>query len=146
LSAYRVELRSLDGGPTAVAASGPFRVITDRPATTGGRGLGFNGGQLLYAAIAGCSSNDLHREAARLGIELTRVAIDVDGDFPARGEPSAPISVDVELEGDATEGQLRELVELVDRIAEIPNSIRGTTRVVLSRVILRSTRRTSPNA
>jgi hypothetical protein len=71
VSAYRIELRSLDGGPTAVASSGAFSVITDRPAGAGGRGLGFNGGQL------------------------------------------------------------------VDRIAEIPNSIRGTTPVVLGRVTVR---------
>ncbi len=133
--AYRIELRTVDGGPTAVAASGPFSVITDRPAAAGGRGLGFNGGQLLYAAIAGCYSNDLYREAATLGITLRRVAITVDGDFPKRGEPSTPIRVDLEVEGDSSEGRLRELVELVDRIAEIPNSIRGTTPVTLAQVL-----------
>ena len=45
--AYRISLRSLDGGPTAVASSGAYSVITDRPTSAGGRGLGFNGGQLL---------------------------------------------------------------------------------------------------
>ena len=129
--AYRVELRSLDGGPTAVASSGPFSVLADRPATAGGRGLGFNGGQLLYAAIAACYSNDLHREAATMGVSLRRVRITVDGDFPKRGEPSTPISVDVEVEGDAPEQRLRELIELVDTIAEIPNSIRGATSIQL---------------
>ena len=134
MSTFRVELRSVDGGPTALASSGVHSVITDRPATAGGRGLGFNGGQLLYAAIAGCYSNDLYREAATLGITLTRVAIDVDGDFPARGEPSQPITVDVEVTGDAPEARLREVVDLVDGIAEIPNSIRGTTQVTLRSV------------
>ena len=135
--AYRIELRSLDGGPTAVASSGAYSVITDRPAAAGGRGLGFNGGQLLYAAIAGCYSNDLYREAATLGIALSRVAVAVDGDFPKRGEPSTPITVDLEVEGDATWTKLKELVELVDRIAEIPNSIRGATPVELREVRLR---------
>ena len=131
--AYRIELRSLDGGPTAVASSGAYSVITDRPSAAGGRGLGFNGGQLLYAAIAGCYSNDLYREAATMGIPLRRVVITVDGDFPARGEPSTPITVDLELEGD---GDLKALVRLVDEIAEIPNSIRGTTPVDLREVRL----------
>ena len=137
MSSYRVELRTVDGGPTGVASSGPYSVITDRPAAAGGRGLGFNGGQLLYAAIAGCYSNDLYREASTLGIGLSRVAVAVDGDFPKRGEPSTPITVDLEVEGDAPEGRLRELVDLVDRIAEIPNSIRGTTPVTLGHVQLR---------
>src|SRR5690242_16565372 len=101
MSNFRVDLRSLDGGPTAVTSSGAYSVLTDRPEAAGGRGLGFNGGQLLYAAIAGCYSNDLYREAATLGIELTRVAIAVDGNFRARGEPSQPILVDLEVAGDA---------------------------------------------
>lgn len=136
MSSFRVELRSVDGGPTAVASSGPHSVLTDRPASAGGRGLGFNGGQLLYAAIAGCFSNDLFREASTLGLQLTRVNVTVDGDFRARGEPSQPITVDVELAGDAPEERLRALVELVDGIAEIPNSIRGTTPVALGSVNL----------
>ena len=140
MSAYRIELRTLDGGPTAVASSGSYSVITDRPATAGGRGLGFSGGQLLYAAIAGCYSNDLYREAATMGIALRRVSLTVDGDFPKRGEPSTPITVDLEVEGDAPAERLRELVDLVDRIAEIPNSIRGTTPVTLGQVQLRGGR------
>ena len=132
--AYRIDLRTVDGGPTAVASSGSFSVLTDRPAAAGGRGLGFNGGQLLYAAIAGCYSNDLYREAAAVGLSLSRVVITVDGDFPKRGEPSTPITVDVEVEGDADEERLRELVELVDTIAEIPNTIRGATPVALRNV------------
>jgi hypothetical protein len=49
--------------------------------------------------------------------------------FRAPRQPSTPISVDVEVEGDAPEARLSELVQLVDEIAEIPNSIRGTTPV-----------------
>ena len=127
--AYRIESRTLDGGPTTVVAGGTFTLIGDRPAAGGGRGLGFNGGQLMYASIAVCISNDLYREAASAGIALARVAVAVDGDFPRRGAPSTPITVDVELEGDATEARLAELLDLVDGLAEIPNSIRGTTPI-----------------
>lgn len=129
---YRIELRTLDGGPTAIASSGSFSVIADRPVAGGGRGLGFNGGQLLYAAIAACLSNDLYREAPRLGIRLSRVAMTVDGDFPGRGEPSSPISVVLEVEGDAPEARLAELVDLVDELAEIPNSIRAATPITIT--------------
>ena len=122
-----------------MASSGAYSVITDRPASAGGRGLGFNGGQLLFAAIAGCYSNDLYREAATLNIRLTRVAVDVDGDFPKRGEPATPITVDLDVTGDASQSRLRALVDLVDEIAEIPNSIRGATPVTLGRVLLTGT-------
>ena len=136
--AYRVELRSVDGGPTAVISAGPFTVIADRPSSGGGGGLGFSGGQLLYAAIAACVSNDLYREAASLGINLTRVALSVDGDFPARGQGSTPVTVEVDLEGDATEERLRALLAIVDDVAEIPNSIRGTTAVAIRARSVRS--------
>lgn len=138
MSSYRVELRTVDGGPTAVASSGPHTVLTDRPRAVGGGGLGFNGGQLLYAAVAGCYSNDLYREAELFGVVLRRVVITVDGDFPRPGEPSTPITVDLDVEGD---GDLKGLVRHVDEIAEIPNSIRGTTPVDL-----REVRLTGPDA
>ena len=47
---------------------------------------------------------------------------------------SMPIGYHVELNGDATEEELRSLVELVDRIAEIPTSIRRGTEVRLGSV------------
>ena len=129
--AYRVQLRTVDGGPTALGSAGPFTLVADRPAAGGGGGLGFNGGQLLYLAIAACYSNDLYREAATRGITLRRVAVTVDGDFPGRGAASTAVAVDVELEGDAPESELDALLDEVDAIAEIPRSIRGTTPVEL---------------
>lgn len=131
--AIKVELRSVDGGPTAVMSSGPFTVVADRPVSGGGRGLGFNGGQLMYASIAACVSNDLYREAATMGIALTRVSLTVVGEFPGRGQPSGPVTVEVELEGHAPEARLDELLAVVDEVAEIPNSMRGTTPIEIRR-------------
>jgi organic hydroperoxide reductase OsmC/OhrA len=131
--AIKVELRSVDGGPTAVMSSGPFTVLADRPVSGGGRGLGFNGGQLMYASIAACVSNDLYREAATMGIELSRVSLTVEGEFPGRGQPSGPVTVEVELEGTASDARLDELMAVVDEVAEIPNSMRGTTPIEIRR-------------
>jgi putative redox protein len=127
--AYSVELRTVDGGPTALGSAGPMTVVVDRPVVAGGRGQGFNGGQLLYLAVAACFSNDLYREAAAIGVELTRVAVSVDGDFPGRGSASTPIVVDVELEGKAPPEALEHLLEEVDRVAEIPATLRAGTAV-----------------
>ena len=129
--AYRVETRTVDGGPTAVGSHGHFTVVIDRPTAIGGRGLGMNGGHLLYLSVAACISNDLYREAATAGITLRRVAVTVDGDFAGRASVSTPIDVDVEIDGDATPEQLAALLDEVDRVAEIPNSLRRGTEVRL---------------
>src|SRR5690349_1828962 len=122
--AYRVKLRTVGDGPTALGEAGPFTLVTDRPAAAGGGGLGFNGGQLLYLSIAACWSNDLYREAATMGIDLDGVEITVDGDFPARGSGSTPITVDVVVRSAAVESKVRELIAEVERVAEIPRAIR----------------------
>jgi uncharacterized OsmC-like protein len=130
---FEVETRSLPGVPTAVGSAGAFTLVVDRPVDGGGGGLGFNGGQLLYLAIAGCVSNDLFREARADGIELTSVRVVVRGDFDGDPPVSEPVEYVVELEGDASRERLDELVERVDRIAEIPNSLRRGTDVRLKR-------------
>ncbi len=130
--AYRVRLRTVGDGPTALGEAGPFTLVTDRPSAAGGGGLGFNGGQLLYLSIAACWSNDLYREAATMGIELDGVEITVDGDFPARGSGSTPISVDLVVRSAASEDRIRELIAEVERVAEIPRAIREGPPITVS--------------
>jgi putative redox protein len=130
---FEVETRSLDDQATAVGAAGPYTVIIDRPASAGGGGLGLNGGELLYLAVAGCVSNDLFREAQAAGIALRRVRVHARGDFTGDPAVSTEITYEVDVEGDAPAERLRALVEDVDRIAAIPNSLRGGTRVRLTR-------------
>jgi putative redox protein len=133
---FEVETRTVAGRATAVGSAGPYTLVVDRPAEGGGGGLGFNGGQLLYLAVAGCISNDLFREARAAGIELGNVRVRVMGDFAGEPAVSSEIAYEVELESDASEERLRALVEEVDRIAEIPNSLRDGTPVRLAAVRL----------
>jgi putative redox protein len=130
--AYRVRLRTVGDGPTALGQGGPFTLTVDRPAAAGGGGLGFSGGQLLYMAIAACWSNDLYREAATMGVDIDGVEITVDGDFPARGSGSTPITVEVVVRSSAPEERVRELIAEVERVAEIPRAIRDATPIELS--------------
>ena len=123
--AFRVEVRSVDGGPTALGwGDGSVSLVVDRPLRAGGRGPGFNGGQLLNLAVAGCISNDLFREPAKRGITLQRVAITADSDY--QGDPAVATAIEytVEVDGDAEQDVLDELVAHVDAIAD-PASIRN---------------------
>ncbi|HET7743890.1 MAG TPA: OsmC family protein [Gaiellaceae bacterium] len=131
---FEVEVRNVAGEPAAIGNAGPHTVVVDRPEDGGGRGVGFNGGQLLYLAIAGCISNDLFREAHAAGIDLDRVRVRVQGGFSGAPQVSDDVAYHVELVGDAPADRLRELIEHVDRIAEIPNSLRRGTAVRLGSV------------
>jgi putative redox protein len=83
---FSVETRTVSGQVTALGSAGSFTLVVDRPVDAGGGGKGFNGGQLLYLAVAGCVSNDLFREAPRFGVELDSVRVTVEGDF--LGDPA----------------------------------------------------------
>lgn len=131
---FEVEFQNTHGRAASIGSAGPYTLVVDRPADAGGQGLGFNGGQLLYLAIGGCVSNDLFREAAARGIELTHVRVRIVGDFAGDPAVSQEVSYDVEVSGDASSEELRELVSHVDAIAEIPNSLRRGTPVTLRRV------------
>jgi uncharacterized OsmC-like protein len=130
---FEVEFRNVGGEAAAIGSAGPYTLVVDRPADGGGRGLGFNRGQLLYLAIGGCVSNDLFREAKARGIRLTTVRVVVRGDFSGEPPVSEDIAYEVEVAGEATHEQLEELISHVDAIAEIPNSVRRGTQVNLSR-------------
>lgn len=125
-------MRNVAGEPAAVGNAGPYTLVVDRPADAGGRGLGFNGGQLLYLAVAGCISNDLFREARAEGIELDRIRVVVRGEFGGDPAISEEISYEVDITGDAPREALEALVAKVDAIAEIPNSLRRGTTVRLA--------------
>jgi putative redox protein len=129
---FEIRTDSLAGTATAVGWARGHTVVIDRPADGGGQDLGFNGGELLHLAVAGCVSNDLFREARALGLRLTRVAITARGEFTGSPPVSGGIGYTVEVWGDAPAAALRELVARVDAIAEIPNSLRQGTAVRLS--------------
>jgi len=128
-----VETRNLAGQVTALGSAGQFTLVVDRPAEAGGGGRGFNDGQLMYLAIAGCISNDLFREALGRGIKLDQVVVRVAGDFVGAPAVSTEVTYEVELNGDADEEALRGLIDHVDRIAEIPNTLRRGTPVRFKR-------------
>jgi putative redox protein len=133
MGAYDVVTISVDGTTTALGTAGPYSLVVDRSAQAGGGGLGFNGGQLLNLAVAGCISNDLFREAAKRGMRLTRVRVSASSEYAGEPPVSTPIQVRVEVDGDADRAALDALVDHVDAIAEIPNSLRLGTEVRLLR-------------
>lgn len=129
-----VSMASLRDSSTAIGSAGPFTLIADRPTEAGGGGLGFNGGQLLNLAVAGCISNDIYREAAKRGIAIHEVRVKVVSEYEGDPPVSSPIRYEVEVGADAEPEVIEKLVRDTDAIAEIPNSLRRGTEVTLEAV------------
>jgi hypothetical protein len=70
-----------------------------------------------------------------MGIEIDGVEIAVEGDFAGRGSPSSPIAVSMTVRSSAPEERLGELVAEVERVAEIPRSIRESTRIEVTTTV-----------
>jgi uncharacterized OsmC-like protein len=96
-----------------------------------GRGSSVNGGELLFAALATCFCNDLHREAAKRRVVIDRVDVEVTGSFGGPGEPAHDITYRVRVEADAPPDAIDDLIRATDRMAEIQNTLRGGCAVRL---------------
>ena len=90
-----------------------------------------NGGELLCLALATCYCNDLYREAAKRGVQVLRVAVEVQGDFPAKGAPAAHLTYSASVTAHASALAIRELMTHTDGGAEIQNTLQAATPVTL---------------
>jgi putative redox protein len=126
-----IEIRTLPESSLAVGSSGPRTVTIDRAKDAGGMGLGFNGGELLLLAVGGCYSNDVYREAAKRGIKVRSVQVRVSADWGGDPVRAQNVEYSVEVEADANESEIQELIRYTDRVAEISNSLRLGAEVKL---------------
>ncbi len=96
-----------------------------------GGGSRVSGGELLFLALATCYCNDIYREAAKAGIEVQSVEVEVEGDFESPGRPASNILYRAKVEADASPERIRELMLHTGTIAEIQNTVRLGTPVRL---------------
>ena len=99
-----------------------------------GLGSSVNGGELLFLALATCYCNDIYREAAKLGLKVEQVEVEVDGEFGTEGEPAKNVTYRARVTAQASEAEIRELMRHTDRVAEIQNTLRVETPVTLSSI------------
>jgi organic hydroperoxide reductase OsmC/OhrA len=93
------------GHTVEVETEGRKQSIAIAPKSVG-MGSSVNGGELLFAALATCFCNDLYREAAKHGIEVQEVTVEVNGTFRNPGEPARDISYRVQVHADAPNARL----------------------------------------
>ena len=104
------------------------------PPKASGFGSSANGGELLFLALATCYCNDIYREAAKRGIRVERVEVDVEGHFGAEGEPATRVTYHTMVVAHADEAEIRELMRHTDTVAEIQNTLRVPTPVALDHI------------
>jgi uncharacterized OsmC-like protein len=106
----------------------------DIPSKPSGKGSSVNGGELLFLALATCYCNDIYREAEKQGIEVKEVEVEVEGEFGGPGDPARSIVYRARVTANASEEAIRALMEHTDRMAEIHNTLRGSTPVRLAQI------------
>jgi len=130
-----------DAAATAVREEGlRFRVdgpngelVTDMSKSVGGGASAPTPGWLMRAALASCDATTVAMEAARDNVELSELKVTVESETDFRGvlgvDGSAhpgPLAVRVRIElaaPDATEDQLREIVERAEAHSPVRDAI-----------------------
>jgi organic hydroperoxide reductase OsmC/OhrA len=81
-----ISFSAVAGTTAGLGRAGTHVLIADRPdGVASGRGLGFNGGELMAAALGGCFWNDLHYVAAELGAPVH--VDDIEAEVELAGTP-----------------------------------------------------------
>ena len=106
----------------------------DIPPRPSGFGSSANGGELMCLALATCYCNDIYREAAKKGIKVEHVEVEVESEFGAEGEPARNVVYRAKVMAQANEEEIRELMRFTDTVAEIQNTLRTETPVTLIQI------------
>jgi uncharacterized OsmC-like protein len=122
-------LNEIEAHRVVVCTDGSSRSIKIPPKQTG-RGSSVNGGELLIAALATCYCNDIYREAAKRKIDIESAEVEAE----AEGEDANAVYYRARVKAWPSEDDIRNLVMHTDKVAEIQNTIRAPTPVLLKSI------------
>ena len=86
----------------------------------------------MFLSLATCFCNDVYREAAKKNIVIESVEVTVTGEFGNEGEAISNINYQVNIQSGSSESEIRKLINDVDKIAEIHNTLRKGVTVSLT--------------
>jgi uncharacterized OsmC-like protein len=121
-------------------------IETDMPTVMGGTGSGPNPGWFFRASLAACCSTVIAAQAARLGIDLTKLEVTVEGEGDNRGmlgldnrisAGHSAIRSNVEIGAkNATPKQLQELVGWAMDHSPVGRTVRDAPMNTLSVIVI----------
>ncbi len=102
-------------------------MVIDEPVERGGTNMGPSPTETALAALAGCTSVIGHKCAAKLGIEISNVTVDVTADFDRRGVtleeeidvPFEAVHVRVELDTNSNQDEINALAAEVAKFCPL---------------------------
>ena len=86
-------ISTVTGGLRCTTEEGVFRFETDLPETMGGESSGPSPGVLGRAALGSCLAMGYQMRAARLGVDLASVSVEIEADFDVVGMLSMEAAV-----------------------------------------------------
>jgi putative redox protein len=99
----------------------------DRPAATGGRGLGFNGGHLMLLGWGACYKSTLIAAAEAREIEVHDLRLEVSGDTAESPARFAAVRMEVHLDAAADRDDREKLVEIAKNGCIVSNTLARAT-------------------
>lgn len=115
-----------------VQTNGAAKELSIAPKATG-YGSSINGAELLLTALATCFCNDIYREAAKKGIEVSGVDVGFTCEFGADGEPGFNFQYKANVISNEPEEVINDLIDHTDRVAEIHNTLRKGLNITLNK-------------
>ena len=129
-----VQLRSIPDTEAALGWAGSHTVVVDRPdGKAGGKGLGFDGGELLGLAIGGCFCNDLQYVAHELRVRLDSVRIEVSVVLDGKPVVATSATMRVKVETKNPTVSVDELIKRAREISTVANSLQRGIPVELQK-------------
>ena len=107
--------------------------VIDEPEARGGTNQGLTPTETLMASLIGCTNVISKRIAHKMGIELGEMDIQLSAKFDRRGTmleeeidvPFSEVKMDIEIDTDATEGQINMLKIDLAKFCPIAKVLRG---------------------
>lgn len=140
---------TLGPGLSCEVTEGPWRLAVGMTEKYGGTNIGPNPGVYGRGALASCLVIGYSMWAARLGVPLTSLSVEVHASYDVRGELGIDADVrpgygDVKcviaIESDAPEADVRRLAEIAERhsswLDDFRHPVPVTTSLMLNRVAL----------
>lgn len=108
--------------------------VIDEPEARGGTNQGLTPTETLMASLIGCTNVISKRIAHKMGIELGEMDIQLTAKFDRRGTmleeeidvPFSEVKMDIEIDTDATEGQINMLKIDLAKFCPIAKVLRGS--------------------